>query len=63
MKRLILSSLSILLLSATILPTVKAEGVGGTGKKKPIANDGISQILVAGVVLEHHANSSKSLPV
>lgn len=47
MKRLILSSLSILLLSATILPTVKAEGVGGTGKKKPIANDGISQILIA----------------
>jgi hypothetical protein len=56
MKRLIFSSLSILLLSAAILPTVKAEVVGssgnkvteqGTGKKNLTANDGISQILIA----------------
>jgi hypothetical protein len=47
MKRLILSSLSILLLSATILPTVRAEGVDGTGKKNLTTNDGISRILIA----------------
>ncbi len=56
MKRLILSSLSILLLSAAILPTVKAKVVGsssnkviqqGTSKKNLTANNGISQILIA----------------
>jgi hypothetical protein len=47
MKGLILGSLSIFLLSATILPNVKAEGVGSTSKKNSIANDGISKILIA----------------
>jgi hypothetical protein len=47
MKGLILGSLSIFLLSATILPNVKAEGVGSTSKKNSIANDGISRILTA----------------
>lgn len=47
MKRLILSSLSILLLSAATLPTVRAEEVGSSGKKAPLANDGISQIFIA----------------
>lgn len=56
MKRLILSSLSILLLSAAMLPTVRAEVVSstgnkvtetGTGKRNLTANDRISQILMA----------------